>query len=251
MAASGSTKHFCLLAGLAAAGLFALSQPASAQGIFETIFGGLIHHRSSEPPPIDVRSYAPSDNFFESVRPQQREESAPATAFCVRSCDGHYFPVQTHPGLSAAQACQAFCPAGKTRLYSGSSIDHAVTANGARYADLPAAFLYRKQTVAGCTCDGRTAFGLAPIDVKTDPTLKPGDVVVTRKGLVAVSRMKNHVAEFAPVKSDSRMPKSYRAQLAAMKLMPPTPGEGHASAVTFPLASKPPVDESRSAQRSP
>lgn len=247
MAAHGRTMRFCLLAGVAASGLFAFSAPASAQGIF----GRLLPHPSAEPPPSEVRSYAPSGNFLESVRPQQHEETGPTTAFCVRSCDGHYFPVQTHPGLSAAQACQTFCPASKTRLYSGGSIDHAVAADGARYADLPAAMLYRKQTVAGCTCDGRTAFGLAQVDVKTDPTLKPGDVVVTRKGLVTVSGMKNRVAEFTPVESNSHMPKSYRDKLAAMKIMPPTPGEAHAATVKIPLAAKARDDDRRSAQRSP
>jgi hypothetical protein len=243
--------RFCLLAGLAAAGVLALSRPASAQGIFESIFGRLLPHPMAEPPPSEVRSYAPSGNFLESVRPQQHEESGPATAFCVRTCDGHYFPVQPHPGLSAAQACQAFCPASKTRLYSGSSIDHAVAADGARYADLPAALLYRKQTVAGCTCDGHTAFGLAHIDVKADPTLKPGDVVVTRKGLVTVAAMKNHVAEFMPVESNSRMPKSYRDKLDAMRLMPPTPGEAHAATAKIPLTAKTRDDDRRSALRSP
>jgi len=62
--------------------------------------------------------------------------------------------------MSAAESCSASCTARKTRLYSGSSIDNAVTNGGSRYVDLNNAFVYRKQLVVGCTCNGRDAFGL-------------------------------------------------------------------------------------------
>jgi hypothetical protein len=140
----------------------------------------------------------------------------------VRSCDGHFFPVRAHPGLSAAQACHAFCPAAETRLYSGSSIDHATASDGSRYADLPNAFAYRKQIVAGCTCNGRDPFGLAQIDPKADPTLKAGDVVVTDKGPEAFTGSKT--AQFTPVQDYSGFSKSARAQLSALKTMPANPG---------------------------
>ena len=113
--------------------------------------------------------------------PPQRAETGPASAYCVRTSDGFYFPVRSQAGLSAADACHAFCPASRTRLYSGGGIDNAVAADGSRYADLDTAFLYRKQLVADATCNGRDRFGLARIDVKTDPTLRPGDIVATRE----------------------------------------------------------------------
>ena len=98
---------------------------------------------------------------------------------------------------AAAQACHAFCPAAETRLYSGSSIDHAAASDGSRYADLPNAFAYRKQLVAGCTCNGRDPFGLAQIDPKADPTLKAGDVVATNKGLDSLHRQERSAAVHA------------------------------------------------------
>ncbi len=95
---------------------------------------------------------------------------------------------------SARRARRGFIPA--------AAIDHAVASDGSRYADLDTAFLYRKQLVAGCTCNGRDRFGLAHIDVNTDPTLRPGDIVATKTGLVAVTGMKNKVADFAPIDGD-------------------------------------------------
>ena len=34
----------------------------------------------------------------------------------------------------------------------------------------------------GCTCNGRDSFGLAPIDIAKDTTLRAGDIVVTATG---------------------------------------------------------------------
>jgi hypothetical protein len=104
-------------------------------------------------------------------------------AFCVRLCDGRFFPVQRYAGATPIQMCSAFCPAAKTRIFTGSEIANAHAADGARYADLDNAFVYRQKIVPGCTCNGRDAFGLAPIDLSNDPTLHAGDIVATATGL--------------------------------------------------------------------
>ena len=96
--------------------------------------------------------------------------------------------------------------------------------DGRRYADLPNAYAYRRHLVAGCTCNGRDAFGLAPIAPLSDPTLKPGDVVATGEGLVAFTGGKRANADFTPVRDYSRFSKSYRDKLSAMRIAPPTPG---------------------------
>ena len=93
---------------------------------------------------------------------------------------------------SARQARPGFIPA---------AVDRA--APRLRYADLDTAFLYRKELVDGATCNGRDHFGLARIDAKTDPTLRPGDIVATESGLLAVTGMKNRVADFTPIDSRS------------------------------------------------
>jgi hypothetical protein len=240
MAASGKMA-LRASAGIVAAGLFLLAPAMPAQaGLFERIFGGLSHAlRAPEQLPDTVREFAPPS--FE--RPEQADRlreraSGPSKAFCVRTCDGHFFPVQAHAGLSAAEACHAFCPASQTQIYTGGRIDDAVARDGARYADLTKAFVYRKQLIAGCTCNGRDQFGLARIDINSDPTLRPGDVVATQNGMAAFTGRKNQAAQFTPADSYPQFSKQYRQQLSAMQIMPPNPGAPNAAEVKLPLASE-------------
>ena len=214
---------------------FALSAPASAQGIFEQIFGGLRHVVEAPRPPANISAFAdPFATIGNAINPQQQSaDSGPGRAFCVRSCDGNFFPVPAHAGMSAAESCSAFCPASKTRLYSGSSIDNAVANGGSRYADLDNAFVYRKQLVAGCTCNGRDHFGLARMDVKADPTLRLGDVVATKSGLVAFTGTKNKVADFMPIDGYRGLSKNSRDKLAEVKIMPPNPGAAEVTTATI------------------
>jgi hypothetical protein len=239
-------------AGVFAAGLltFASLGPASAQGIFERIFGGLRH--AVEAPaglPANIQAFADPFVGMRNAPTSPRGEASPASGssgYCVRTSDGFYFPVQAHAGVSAAAACRTFCPASQTRLYSGGGIDHAVASDGSRYTDLDTAFLYRKQLVAGSTCNGRDAFGLARVDVNSDPTLRPGDVVATKTGLVAFTGMKNKVAGFTPVDNYRGISKSYRDKLAETKIMPPNPGAPNVAPVT--LSGHARGDDHRSAQ---
>jgi hypothetical protein len=208
-----------LSTGLLAAGVltFALPLPASA-GFFERIFGGF---RQA------VRTALPtnlSDPFAGTPREQPRGEASWASANCVRSSDGFHFPVQAHAGVSALEACQALCPAGETKLYSGGNIDNAVASDGSRYADSDTAFLYRKELVAGVTCNGRDHFGLARIDVTSDPTLRPGDIVATKNGMMAFTGMKNKVADLTPLADYRGIPASTRDKLANVKIMPSNSG---------------------------
>jgi hypothetical protein len=212
-----------------AAGLLTMSpwQGVRAEGLFQSLFNSL--GRVLQAParlPEQIPAFAePQQNPADTTNPpQQQAEAGPAKAFCVRSCDGHYFPVRAHAGMSAADACRSFCPASQTKLFSGSTIDHAVARDGGRYADLANAYTYRKGMVAGCTCNGHSQFGLARIDVTADPTLKPGDVVATPSGMVVFTGRKNGTAEFTPAASYSHFSQSYRDQLAAMRIMPASPG---------------------------
>jgi hypothetical protein len=109
-------------------------------------------------------------------------------AFCVRSCDGRYFPITAGDGQSRAASCNSFCPASETKVVYGSSIDRAATEKGKPYSELPNAFRYRNELVAGCTCNGKDQLGLAPVRIEDDPTLRNGDIVAGAKGLVVASR---------------------------------------------------------------
>jgi hypothetical protein len=238
-------------AGLLAAGLLTLFPvtPAAAQNLFESFFGELsraFHAPERAPEPIPAFA-EPLGNLGRAAPPSMRAETGPSKAFCVRTCDGHYFPVRAQAGMSAAEACRAFCPASQTRLYSGGAIDYAVARDGSRYRDLPNAFVYRKHLVAGCTCNGRDAFGLAHIDVANDPTLKPGDVVATKQGLVAFTGRTDRTANFTPVASYARFSKSYREQLSALRITAPDRLPPNATPVTLPPSASALV--LRSAQR--
>ena len=87
-------------------------------------------------------------------------------------------------------------------MFSGSEIRAAVANDGSRYTDLANAFVFRERLVANCTCNGKDAFGLAPLNVTADPTLRPGDMVTTEKGLMTVTTgtpKKGQTVAFAPV----------------------------------------------------
>ena len=124
MAASGKRAGVRAAIGVLAASLLTLgvSAPASAQGIFDRIFGGLRHAveaaAAADQHPGLCRSVHQSGQPF-NPPPPLRAAKPVRPGFCVRTCDGRYFPVQAHAGLSAAEACRSFCPASQTRLYSG------------------------------------------------------------------------------------------------------------------------------------
>lgn len=234
-------NQFVLRAGLGAGLLvasLAWSSPASA-GFFDRLFGGL-RHTFEAPRPPDIQSYADPDTDGRTANVPSESASGPASAYCVRSCDGRYFPVRAQPGLSAADTCHSFCPASQTRLYSGNGIDNAVATNGSRYADLPNAYVYRKEVVTGCTCNGHDAFGLAHIDASTDPTLRPGDVVATRNGLAAYTGGKGHAAAFTPVGSYAGLARGDRNKLSELRISRTAP----MARATTPSAGREPDDRS-------
>jgi hypothetical protein len=139
----------------------------------------------------------------------------------VRLCDGHFFPV---PRGSAAETCSSFCPAAKTKIFSGGGIEHAVANDGKRYSDLENAFTYRDKIVNGCTCNGRNAFGLVRVDAASDPTLRSGDIVATRSGMATYRGTQRGVAQFTPI-DKSKVSSEMRSRLANMRIQPEYNGE--------------------------
>jgi len=118
-----------------------------------------------------------------STRPRSGY-SGGSQAYCVRTCDGRYFPISGANGQSRAASCNDFCPASETRVVYGSTIDRATTESGKPYSELPNAFRYRNELVAGCTCNGKDQSGLAPVKVENDATLRRGDLVAGADGLM-------------------------------------------------------------------
>ncbi|WLA66398.1 DUF2865 domain-containing protein [Bradyrhizobium diazoefficiens] len=157
--------------------------PAHAEDFFSALFGGF----RMRPPP-EIRMPFPNDDMPRYDTPRQRASYGGGAAYCVRGCDGRYFPAQGNDAESKAQSCKSFCPTSETSLVYGSNIDDATTEGGKSYSDLPNAFRYRNEIVSGCTCNGKDPVGLAQIKVEDDPTLRKGDIVAGAHGLVVASR---------------------------------------------------------------
>jgi hypothetical protein len=197
----------------------AAPQLAAAQGFFDFLFGGLQRALPARPP-AQASFFADPSNPPAPPRPLT---SSSGPAYCVRSCDGRYFPLTARGGSSPAQLCQAFCPASVTKVFFGGSIDGATSVNGERYADSENAYLYRKTLRADCTCNGRDPAGLAPVDLTLDSSLRAGDVIATTDGLVAYSGIRlgaGQTADFTPVASYPGLTADVRARLGEMKVAP-------------------------------
>jgi hypothetical protein len=165
----------------AALAVVAVLHPASspAQNLFEFLFGALQKQQQSP-------AAAPPSS--------RTTASGGGPAFCVRTCDGKYFPLM-RGAASPSKLCQAFCPATPIKVFFGSGIDSARTANGERYADSENAYAYRTALRADCTCNGSTPGGLAPVDLALDTQLRTGDLVATEDGTAAYSGIRLGVGQ--------------------------------------------------------
>ena len=140
------------------------STTPAAAGLFDFLFGGLFGPQPATP------------------SPQTNQSAATYTGYCVRLCDGRYFPVRV--GSSSKAVCEGLCPAAKTKVFYGSEIAQATADDGSTYQKLANAFLYRERIVSDCSCNGRSPFGTANMKVEDDPTLQPGDLIATDHGMV-------------------------------------------------------------------
>jgi hypothetical protein len=223
-----------LVAALAiVAGGLAASEPVHGQGLFDLlngIFRGAMRQYRDEP-----RAYREEPRRllegFAGLPGEERERMSPSSggptaAYCVRLCDGRYFPLPANagaPAMTPAKLCSALCPSAKTRIFTGSEIDHATDERGRSYAKLENAFLYRDRLVADCTCTGRDPTGIARIDPLADPTLRPGDIVVTADGPVVFKgdrQTPHRTSDFVPAHRHAGTPKSLRNQLSDMRIAP-------------------------------
>jgi hypothetical protein len=212
-----------LVAAAALAGsVVLLPRVASAENLFDLLFGGAPKQQQRQSP-AQANFFADPFGLNQQPAPPPRQTaSGSGPAFCVRSCDGKYFPLM-RGNASPVQMCQAFCPASATKVFFGSTIDGASSVTGERYADSENAFAYRKALRSDCTCNGRDPAGLAPVDLTLDTSLRSGDVIATTSGLVAYTGVKlgaNQAAEFTPVASFPGLTADVRARLGEMKVAP-------------------------------
>jgi Protein of unknown function (DUF2865) len=173
------------LATVAMAYASVLAPPAQAEDFLSALFGAF----GARPrvPSIPL----PFGNEGDTASVPQvaaRSRYAGGQAYCVRTCDGRYFPLAASDNQSRAASCNNFCPASETKVVYGGDIDSAATETGKPYSELPNAFRYRNEIVAGCTCNGKDQVGLAPVNIENDPTLRKGDIVAGADGLMSVGR---------------------------------------------------------------
>ncbi len=182
---SGTTKIIaCVIIAAAASGMAVQAQESA----HEIMMGG-----SARPPSaIPVMAYGenPESRFPPRLAPQaRRTEYTGGAAYCVRTCDGRYFPAPS--GDSQLEGCKNLCPATETKVFYGGSIDNASARDGKPYSALPNAFRYREELVKGCTCNGKDVIGLASIKPENDGTLRRGDIVASHEGFKVVRSLSN------------------------------------------------------------
>jgi hypothetical protein len=179
----------------------AITPAALAQDFFSAFFGAF-----GARPPVAPPVAAPFRDGGAPL-PYRARRARPSfdsggQAYCVRRCDGRYFPVTAPDKESQAKVCRDLCPSAETSLVYGSNIDRATTESGKSYSDLPNAFRYRNEVVSGCTCNGKDQIGLASIKIEDDPTLRSGDIVAGSNGLVIANRTSHRrgvALNFSPI----------------------------------------------------
>jgi len=184
---SVATGKRLALAGVTALAVLAATPQAQAEDFLSALFGAF-SRRAPQSAPIPL-PFAQEGGAMSAGQGDVRPRSAGGgQAYCVRTCDGRYFPISASDGQSRAASCNNFCPASETKVVYGGSIDSAVTETGKPYSELPNAFRYRNELVTGCTCNGKDQIGLAPVKIENDPTLRKGDIIAGANGLMVAGR---------------------------------------------------------------
>ncbi len=244
-----------LAAAIVSAAVTVQPVPAQAQNLFETLFNVLGGRRS--------------------LYPDEDKSTGVYQSYCVRLCDGRFFPLpaadrerdrfrersfffrdyrdrddrRTAP-VTTGQAspdnlCKAMCPATPVRVFTGAGIDNAVAADGTSYTRLQNAFVYREKMVDECSCNGIENIGITNIEAETDPTLQPGDIIVTEEGAKVYRGAQGRPtpASFVPVSEYRGMSPAMRKNLSEMRITrvpePVTARAGIAPGATGPAAENP------------
>ena len=109
---------------------------------------------------ILARAMPEADRSTRRARPGVSSDGRTFRTWCVRACDGYYFPISystTRKHFEADQAtCQAMCPAAETGLYyhdaRNGGPEDMISLAGRAYSELPSAFSYRIALDRSCTC---------------------------------------------------------------------------------------------------
>lgn len=166
--------------------------------------------------PFDQASVGDQPQTRIIVRPSIRRSIGQGTrAYCVRTCDGRFFPVTAGRGdESNKDFCKSACPAAETKVYSGSSIETAYSSDGKPYSKIASAFRYRNESIPGCFCQNDGRAGLSHIRIEDDKTIRVGDIVAKANGLTVASSVGRKGIIFARI-SAARMKAEKLPEVAA------------------------------------
>jgi hypothetical protein len=219
-------KILTTLAGIA---IGASSAPAKANDFFEALFGWTQSAPSNPgrvayayPAPVDGGLTRKADRPLSLGALQRAEaiagpipEPPRSEGFCVRVCDGYYFPLTRSGNASERQSCDNACPGAKMAIYEGTAIESARNYDGERYASLRTAFSFQSKRTQDCSCNRpEQAEATALHILRDDPTLQSGDIVFKERGAFVFHGSRMYPAERSNLLS-SRIKTQIRAQLAA------------------------------------
>lgn len=180
---------------------------------------------------------------------------------CVRVCDGYAFPLGNVGGLGDLPihqaGCSSACPGAQTALYTlapGQRADDTALARsvdtGAAYRRLPTAFLFKKERIAACSCQGPDNVAQR-LPILLDPTLRAGDVFVDKKGTAKVfaggGRVPHSPRAFADVRASPAL--SRQAQADVDRVMGVLQREARARAFEKTLAVREAAAKQAAARR--
>lgn len=139
--------------------------------------------------------------------------------FCVRTCDGYFFPLIKSTRATRQQSCEFACPSATMDVYDGPTIETARNRKGQRYTALPRAFAFRDRASSACVCnDPATAQARAEEAGRDDPTLQSGDVLIETGGAFVYSG-----ARLVPLANASFVSPQLRDRLRALLRRPARP----------------------------
>jgi Protein of unknown function (DUF2865) len=234
---------------IAAAALFATSSGLHAQDFFDALFGpdtpsphwaaGAANPASgqSQAERSASRQFSGSRRHSDPARTQTSEhrrveqkpnsrkgpemrakdETSSGAEFCVRTCDGYYFPLIESERMTKQQSCEYACPTAPMGIYEGSTIETARNLAGGKYLSLPTAFSFRDKTTQKCSCNApehKQSFSMRVLGA--DPSLRTGDIVFADHGAYVYERSKLAPAERSTLLS-SRTREKIRALLVARR----------------------------------
>lgn len=234
---------------LLAVTLIGATESFAQGGFFEELFGGG-PSRSYEPyygpqggwgywrhSGRHTRYFHRARHFAWALRRHHTAEAEPLApvaggrAVCVRACDGFFFPAVTVSSRRGSRAsCSSVCPDAEAKLFvipeGSENIADAKAEDGQLYTQFMAQLAALTEKPKACSCHIIADDATQTKALLNDPTLRPGDSVVTSEGVKVFegSSYAPHSKEsFLSLAETRDIPRSQRGALAAIDRAIKTP----------------------------